>query len=148
MAITHKGIREVEDAHNKPSMPTQNFPQNIVYVTGDLIGGGRKVMGDNFENISNSTIINKSFVQNAFNKVKNENDEETGRALLKVAEFIENSDNPAAGALFDSFTKELSNPQPDKVRLESFWRGISNAIPAIKSIIEVKSKIIPLFATN
>jgi len=146
VAITHKGIREIEDALNNPSKPTNNFPPNIIYVMGDIIG--RKVMGDNFESVTNSTIINKSLVQNAFNKVKNEKDEETGNALMKVANEIEKSKDPSAGVLFNGFTEELSKPQPDKERLKSFWRGIDNVLPTIKSIAEVSNKILPLFTTN
>jgi hypothetical protein len=147
VAITHKGIREVEDAYNKPSKPTSNFPPNIIYVIGDIVQG-RKVVGDNFENITNSTIINKSLVQNALNKVKNENDEETEDALMKVANEIVKSKDPTAGVLFDRFTEELNKPQPDKERLKSYWRGIENALPTIRSISEVESKIIPLFTTR
>ena len=48
-------------------------------------------MGDVFIDIHNATLINKSLVENSFNKVKREHDEETGKALVKVAEFIEKS---------------------------------------------------------
>ena len=54
-------------------------------------------MGDIFHDIQDATIINKSTVQNAINKVKKEHDEETSKALLEVAEFIENSKEPSAG---------------------------------------------------
>jgi hypothetical protein len=146
-AITHKGIKEIEDAYNMPNRATQNFPPNIIYVMGDFIEG-RKVMGDNFENINNSTIINKSNVKNAFNKVKDEIDEATGNALLRVANEIEKSKNPTASVLFNSFTEELSNPHPDKERLKSFWNGIDKVLPTINSIAEVATKIIPLFIPN
>ena len=39
---------------------------------GDIVEG-RKVMGDNFENVVDATIVNKASVQNAFNK-ENEKD--------------------------------------------------------------------------
>jgi hypothetical protein len=52
---------------------------------------GSIYMGDVFRNIQNTTIINKSNIQNAFNKIQKEHDEETSKALVKVAEFIENS---------------------------------------------------------
>jgi hypothetical protein len=147
VAITHKGIKEIEDAYNKPSRPTNNFPPNIIYVMGDIVEG-RKVMGDNFENIVDATIINKASVQNAFNKVRNQNNEETGNALMKIANEIEKSQDPTAGVLFDYFTEELNKPQPDKERLKSFWRGIENALPTVRSITEVTSKIKPLFTAN
>lgn len=102
--------------------------------------------GDVFENIANATIINKSTIQNAFNKVKSEHDEATSKALIKIAEFIEKSNEPAAGALFNSFTDELNKPQPDKSKLKSFWTGIQNVLPSIVSISESVAKIVTLFA--
>lgn len=113
---------------------------------GDIVEG-RKVMGDSFENVVDATIVNKASVQNAFNK-ENEKDEETGNALMKVANEIEKSKNPTAGVLFEHFKEELNKPQPDKERLKSFWKGIENAIPTVRSMTEVTSKIISLFTTN
>jgi hypothetical protein len=102
--------------------------------------------GDVFQNVSNATIINKSTVQNAFNKIENEYDEETSKALINVAEFIEKSNEPAAGALFNSFVDEINKPQPDKSKLKSFWSGIQNVLPSIVSISESIAKIVTLFA--
>jgi hypothetical protein len=51
-------------------------------------------------------------VENSFNKVKREHDEETSKALVEVAKFIKSGD-PASGALFDKF-----NEEPDKSRLK------------------------------
>jgi len=85
-------------------------------------------------------------VENSFNKVKKEYDDETSKALVKVAEFIEKSKDPAAGALFNSFTEELNKPEPDKSRLKSFWSGIQNNLPSIVSISESVAKIVTLFS--
>jgi hypothetical protein len=106
---------------------------------------GWVAMGYVFQNIHNATIINKSNVQNAFNKVGKEYDEETSKALVKVAEFIENSKDPAAGVLFDNFTEELNRPEPDKSKLKSFWSGIEKALPTITSIATTVAKISSLF---
>jgi hypothetical protein len=141
IAITHKGIREIEDANNMPSKPTKNFPSNIIYVMGDYVGG-RKIMGDSFENITDSTIINKSSLQNAFNKIKNEIDQETANTLLKIAKEVEKANDPAASGLFGSFTEELSKPNPSKERLNSFWTGLERLLP---TVADLASKIIPLF---
>jgi hypothetical protein len=103
-------------------------------------------MGDTFKDIQDSTIINKASVQNSFNKVKKEYDEETGKALVDVAKFIENSKDPAAGALFNNLTEELGKPEPDKSRLKSFWSGIEKALPTITSIAGAVAKIVPLFS--
>ncbi len=102
-------------------------------------------MSDVFQNIQNSTILNKSIVENAFNRVKKEHDEDTSKALVKIAEFIEKSGDPAAGALFTNFTEELNKPTPDKSRLKSFWSGVEKALPTINTVAEAVAKIVPLF---
>jgi hypothetical protein len=66
-------------------------------------------------------------------------------ALVKVAEFIEKSKDPAAGALFNSFTEEINKPQPDKSRLKSFWSGIQNVLPSIASIPGSVAKVVGIF---
>lgn len=83
-------------------------------------------MGDVFIDIHNATLINKSLVENSFNKVKREHDEETAKALVKVAEFIEKSKDPTAVALFDNFNQELDKPQPDKSRRKSLIKVRTN----------------------
>lgn len=126
--------------------PSRHFlPYNLVYNLDENSVEADKPMGDIFENIHNATIINKALVENSFNKVKTEQDEETGKALVKAAEFIEKSKDPAAGTLFNNFTEELNKPQPDKSRLKSFWSGIQNALPSIASISESVAKIVSLF---
>jgi hypothetical protein len=107
---------------------------------------GSMYMGDVFQNNQNATIINRSNVQNAFNKIEKEHDEETSKALVKVAEFIENSKDPTAGVLFNSFAEELNKSQPDKFRLKSFWSGIEKALPTISTIAGTVAKIVHLFA--
>jgi predicted transcriptional regulator len=146
VSITHEGIKEIEAARNNPQNSTQHFPpyQLVYNIRGNYIERDR-VMGDVFRDIQNATIINKSLVENSFNKVKREHDEETSKALVKVAEFIENSKDPAAGALFNNFNEELNKPQPDKSRLKSFWTGIEKALPTITTIAGAVAKIAPLF---
>jgi len=40
VAITHKGIKEVDQAFKNPNAPTSKFPAHIVYnITGDYVGG-------------------------------------------------------------------------------------------------------------
>jgi hypothetical protein len=102
-------------------------------------------MGDKFENIHNSTIINESSVQNSFNKIRVQHNEEVSNALIQIAEFIQDSGDPAAGTLFNTFTEELNKPQPDKSRLKSFWSAIEKALPTISTIAGTVAKIAPLF---
>jgi hypothetical protein len=103
------------------------------------------VMGDTFKDIKNSTIINKSLVENSFNKVRREHDDEVSNALVQIAQFIEEKGDPAAGALFDQFNQELNKPQSDKSRLQSIWSGIEKVLPSITTIAGTVAKIAPLF---
>jgi hypothetical protein len=107
--------------------------------------GGVTVMGDVFEGIQNATIINKSWVEDSFNKVKKEYNEETSKALLNVAEFIEKSNDHAAGSIFNSFTEELNKPQPDKSKLKSSWEGIERLLPSIATVSASVAKVVTLF---
>lgn len=36
--ITHKGVREVEQATTNPQYPTEHFPSNIIYIAGNVTG--------------------------------------------------------------------------------------------------------------
>jgi hypothetical protein len=102
------------------------------------------IMGDTFENISNSTIINKSLVENSYNKISEQYGQQTGEALLKIAEFIHSSNDPAAGTLFDKFNEELRKPTPDKSLLKRIWSGIERVLPYISTISNAVIAIAPL----
>jgi hypothetical protein len=111
---------------------------HIANSRGDVIGVGVSGSG----HIIGKDIINKSNVRNALNKVEEKYDKETSEALVKVAEFIEKSGDPAAGVSFNNFTEELIKPEPDKSKLKSFWSGLEKALP---TIAQVAAKIVPLF---
>ena len=102
------------------------------------------VMGDHFSNITNATIINKSVVQNAFNKIKDTIDEDTAAALAQIAEHVEKSGNKEAGEVFNAFNEELQKPEPKKSLLRSFWTGLTSLLPAITSIAGIAEKVIKM----
>lgn len=81
-------------------------------------------------------------VENSFNKVKNNYGDDVSKALVKIAESIEESGDPAAGALFDNFNQELNKPQPEKSKLKKIWEGIVKILPSVASIA---GAIAPLF---
>lgn len=97
--------------------------------------------GDVFQNIQNSNIVSRSSIENAFNKL-NPSDQETRDALVKVAEFINRSEDPAAGALFNNFADELTKPSPDKTRLSKFWTAIEKLLPTINTVAGILSKTV------
>lgn len=106
---------------------------------------GEVVMGDKFENIRDATIINKSVVENSFNKIRAEQGEEVASALKAIAGFIERSGNKEAGELFDRFNEELNKPEPKKSVLKSVWAGIEKAIPVATALAEPVAKLATLF---
>lgn len=102
------------------------------------------VMGDYFNNISNATIVNKSVVQNAFNKVKEAIDEETAAALAHLAEHVEKSGSNEAGEVFNAFTEELQKPEPKKSLLKSFWTGLNTLLPTVSTIAGIAEKVVKM----
>lgn len=104
-------------------------------------------MGDKFQNIHHATIVNRSLVQNAFNRVNSEYDEETAKALKLVADEIEKSNNSEAAEVFNSFTEELQKPEPKKPVLRSLWNGIIAVLPTILQMTDAVSKVSKLFSS-
>ncbi|HUV03034.1 MAG TPA: tetratricopeptide repeat protein [Desulfobacteria bacterium] len=108
---------------------------------------GGVIMGDVtiLENIQDSTIINKSIVENSFNKVNEKYGEEVATAFLQIAAFIEKSKNREAGELFDTFNEELNKPEPKQLVLKRLWGGIEKALPAIATLSDAIVKLKTLF---
>jgi hypothetical protein len=105
-----------------------------------------KIMGDRI-NVkgSGNTIVNHSTVQNAFNKVKSEYGEATGRALRSVEQAINESGNKDAAENFESFNEELQKPEPKKSLLKTMWQGTLAALPTLKELPDVVHQITKLF---
>jgi hypothetical protein len=103
-------------------------------------------MGDIFSNIQNSSIVNRSLVENAFNKIKSEVGEDTAATLLKVTELVAQSGNKEAGEILDQFNEELGKPQPRKSLLKRSWDGLVAVLPAVNTIAGAAAAIAKLFA--
>lgn len=102
--------------------------------------------GDSFQDIKDSSIVNRSIVQASFNKVEEEFDSDTAKALKIVAAEIEKSGNKKAAELFEGFNEELQKPKPKRSVLHNLWNGIVKALPELTSLAEVVSKISAIFA--
>jgi hypothetical protein len=105
---------------------------------------GDAVAGDKFENIHDSTIVNRSVVQDAIKNVQASAGKDVSKALASIAAAVEESKNAAAGALFNSFTAELKKPAPNKSTLKQFWEGLTTLLPSIATIGEASAKIATL----
>jgi hypothetical protein len=134
--ITHCGTKEIEASIKYPDESTSHFSTQAIQVVIKKV-----IMGDNFERISDSTIINHSSIENAFNKVKTEYDEETANALKSIEKEINESGNIEAAENFESFSDELSKPQPKKSLLKTLWKGTLEALPRLAQLTSIVSNI-------
>jgi hypothetical protein len=103
-------------------------------------------MGDTFSNIQNSTIVNRSTVESAFNKTKSEMGADTAAILLKIADLVAQSGNKEAGELLDQFNEELTKPQPRKSLLKRSWDGLVAILPGVTSIAGAVAAMAELFS--
>lgn len=109
----------------------------VINVTGDYIGG------DKFENIQDSTIVSRSTVSNAFNKLAGSGEAELVEELRGLAELVEAEGNPEAEELFENLVEELS-AKKRSASLRSLWRGLVDALPAVASVATAGTKLAEL----
>lgn len=103
--------------------------------------------GDQINNSgSGNTVVNRSTVQNAFNKVAANYDDETANAIKVVAGEINRAGNKEAAENFEAFNEELLKPQPKKTLLKSLWEGTLSALPSLAQLSSVVNLIMRLFS--
>ncbi len=100
------------------------------------------IMGDKFENISNSTIINRSHLKNALNKY--ESDNELKNSIQELKQIVENSGNTDAEESFNDLTEEMSKPESKKSKLKAFWTSLTSCLPNILTMTNITEKIVKL----
>ncbi|MBC9176152.1 hypothetical protein [Pseudoroseomonas ludipueritiae] len=104
-------------------------------------------MGDTFSNISNSTIINRSTVQDAFNKIRSDFDETTAKFILELADHVDKSGNKDAGEVLDQINEELARPQPRKGLLKRSWENLVQLLPTVTAVAGAAGAIVKLFSS-
>src|ERR1041385_3212994 len=109
------------------------------------INVGALIVGDIFQNIADSTIVNRSTVERSFNAVQGFSPD-VARALLSVAEHVAASGNKEAGELFNAFSDETAKPEPKRSLQRSLWSGLIASLPSITELTEAAQKIMTLFA--
>lgn len=144
IALTHHGIKEVQNARRHPERPTDHFPTQIANF---VINYGNMHNSSIQQGTSNSdqTVINRSLVENSFNEIEGKYDKEVIEGLRQVTEFINNSKNPSAAILFNEFNQELNKPKPDKSALGNIWSSIQKLLPDIATISGAVTKVTALF---
>jgi hypothetical protein len=106
---------------------------------------GKIMIQNYFSGIQGSTIVVDSLVEKSFNKLKSERSEEVAHALLQIANYVNKSNKPDAGAILNSFNEEIAKPEPQKPVLKSLWRGLLEILPDITTMAEAVSKVTSIF---
>jgi hypothetical protein len=104
---------------------------------------GEVHMGDVFQGISNSTIVSRSKVEGAFNRLQNSGQGESAKLLVEIGKHVSDSNNAAAGVVYSQMTEELSKPSNDKGVLKSYWDGLVAIIPPLAKL---SAEVIKAFA--
>ena len=87
------------------------------------------VMGDKYSDIHNSTIINRSTLNNALNSVEAKFGKETADALNLISTHLENNPSEIGKDLFNSFNAEFAREKPNKNILRTLWDGFLEHLP-------------------
>ncbi len=106
---------------------------------------GEKVMGDKFENVSDSTIINRSLLSNALNRVTLQYGDDVKNALDELSKYIESTGEVESADLFDGFNKELGNEEANKSVLKALWEGLVSKLPDAAKITTAIATISKIF---
>jgi hypothetical protein len=104
-----------------------------VHMSGDIIQG-----------ISNSTVIVKSKVEGAFNRLQDSGQSESAKLLIEIGKRVSDANNPAAGAVYNQMADEISKPTHDKGVIKSCWDGLVAILPPLASL---SAEVIKAFAT-
>lgn len=103
-------------------------------------------IGDSFHGISDSTIINRSRVIDAFNTIADRNGQVVAEALVELARIISASGNLPAEAVFESFRKEASKPEPERSALKKLWDGLVSVMGDVAAVADLGLKLAPLWS--
>lgn len=92
-SITHAGVKEIEASIKYPKQATSHFSAQAIQISFQDF-----VMGDKFENISDSTVVNRSEVDNSFNSNVSEQKKTLAEAVAEIQALLEQLEktNPTA----------------------------------------------------
>jgi hypothetical protein len=146
---TVKSVAEAQSA-NSGAPGDEAKDQGAQAATPNSAGGQNMAEGttggDNISNIQNSTVIYRSTIENALNKIQSKADpDEIADAIAKATEAVAKSGNKQASDLMSSFKEEVAKPTPSKGVLKTLWDGVVAALPTVKEIAEVAGIIAKLF---
>ena len=101
-------------------------------------------MGDKFENVSQSTVINKSQVDQSFTETSAISANELTEMLTELATIIAATRNHEAAEQFEAFREEAERERPRKAVLQTLWTSITALLPSIEKAADVVAKVVRL----
>gem|GEM_PF-6699238 len=107
--------------------------------------GSEIVVGDKFENISNSNIVSRSNVQSSLNALATRGEDGIAEALKEIAQFLETSNvGSEAVDTFEDLAQEVSKPDRRPSRLKAFWLRLVDLAPGVATVAGAAATIIAL----
>jgi len=119
--------------------------KSIVRVIQKFQYVGEQIMGDKFENISNSTIINRSLLSNSLNTVSSLYGDDVKKALEEISSHIEKSEDKESAELFNGFNQEINNGKQSKTVLKTLWNGLVSSLPDAAKVTTAIATISKIF---
>lgn len=102
-------------------------------------------MGDKFENIHNSNIVNRSKVVNAFNTLSDDDDQDLKDALRQIVEAVEALDDEEASDVAEELVDAVANKKKPSV-IKALWTSLQEAAPVVSTLSGAAATIAGLFA--
>lgn len=103
-------------------------------------------VGDVYANITNSVIAGRrARIEGTVNNVSPTIAPDVADALRVIGEQVAKADDTDAVSDFESLTRELAKPEPDKSRLRARWEALISIVPGIITLTDAVAKIKGLF---
>ena len=125
--------------------PLKDFIVDTETSTDTIVNYGRIIMGGNFENISNSTVINESHLSNALNTVQSQYGSDVKNALTEISTHIKRYNEVNSGNLLDGFNKELCDTTPNQAVLTTLWDALVRTLPDVSKVSTAIATVTKIF---
>jgi len=106
---------------------------------------GNTIMGDQFKDISDSTIVNRSLIQSTMKSIEGNYGNDLSNTLNEISKAIEENGDIGVGKVYEAFVGEAGKEAPNKTLLKSLWTGIEAAVPTLKTTAEIGATVAKLF---
>src|SRR5690242_12204543 len=102
--------------------------------------------GDRIVAQQGATVINRSNLINAFNKIASSSGNEVADAMKLIGKEVEASGNPSAAVIFQQFAEEAQKPERDHKVMRSYWDTIVALVPHVAKLTDAVAKVASLFS--